>query len=350
MKSIVLVPFLLLSLVLMSGCAGIKYMNIETQEPAQVTLPSNIRSVLIVDNVVKQPSDIGHFKKKIGRKDYERVNVSSDSVSTFYTEALTQFLTDENYFDRVILHNKPLRIDNNYWDEMPISPETLNQLRIETGADAIISLDKLLVQTQKQDYFVQQDYPFGMMTGRIQSVIRAYLPTMDGKIPSIQFNDSIRWEGFDIQDGRAYAEQIIPTQEEGMKMLAVYAAEKMTNVFVPHWEMQNRWYYTLPSSIMKEGEVNAAAANWSVAIEKWKSFYNNSNKKLDRAKAASNIALAYEMIGDMNKAFEWISLSKKLFEESASNSSLDTQRAQIYLNEIERRRDNSNKLDMQLTQ
>jgi len=173
---------------------------------------------------------------------------------------------------------------------------------------------------------------------------------MDGKIPSIQFNDSIRWEGFDIQDGMAFAEQIIPTHEEGMKILAVYAAEKMTNVFVPHWVMQNRWYYTLPFSLTKEAEVNAASANWSVALEKWQRFYNNSNKKLEKAKVASNIALAYEMIDEMNKASEWITISKTLFEESASVSSLDTKRAQLYLNEIERRRDNSNKLDMQMAQ
>ncbi len=69
---------------------------------------------------------------------------------------------------------------------------------------------------------------------------------MEGKIPAVQYTDSIRWEGFDIQDGMAYAEVMIPSTEEAMKLLAVKAAEKMTYVFAPHWEMQDRWYYTLP--------------------------------------------------------------------------------------------------------
>ena len=43
---------------LLSSCAGIKYFTIETHEPAQVTLPTNIHSVLIVNNVVNQPEDI----------------------------------------------------------------------------------------------------------------------------------------------------------------------------------------------------------------------------------------------------------------------------------------------------
>jgi len=49
---------------------------------------------------------------------------------------------------------------------------------------------------------------------------------MEGKLPAVEFTDSLRWEGFDIQDGKAYADLILPTHEEAMKELALYAAEK----------------------------------------------------------------------------------------------------------------------------
>ncbi|RNC64679.1 DUF6340 family protein [Proteiniphilum sp. X52] len=331
---------------LMSSCAGIKYLTVETREPAQVNLPSNVLSIAIVNNVVQQPDEVGHDSIPIGHTQAKRSKVSSDSVAVFYTEALAQFLDEEDYFQRVMYYNQPLRSDHDFFQEKPVDPETMHRIRRETGADAIISLDKLIVETKKRDHFRQQGYTYADMTGKIHSVLRVYMPTMEGKIPAAQYTDSIRWEGFDIQDGRAYADIMLPSRKEAIKILAVHAAEKMTYVFAPHWEMQDRWYYTLPNSLMREGEAYAKGSQWSNAIEKWEAFYNNSSKKTDKAKAAGNIALAYEMIDDMDRALEWATLSNNLFIESTAPNSLERRRSLLYKIEIERRNKNSHKLNM----
>jgi len=181
----------------------------------------------------------------------------------------------------------------------------MNDIRKKAGVDAVISLDKLLIQTVKRDQFRQQGYTYGDMIARIHSILRVYLPTLEGKIPAIQYTDSMRWEGFDIQNEEAYAEVMLPSRKEAMKLLVVKAAEKMTYVFAPHWEMQDRWYYTLPNSLMREGEAFAKDANWSKAIEKWQAFYDSRSSKIEKAKAANNIALAFEMMDDMTQAVEW---------------------------------------------
>lgn len=341
-------PIVLTMAFLLSSCAGIKYMSIETLEPAQVTLPENVRSVLIVNNVVQQPDDIGHQDKLLGRSVAEKVNASSDSIAIYYTEALSQFLEEEEYFDSVLYFSEPLRNDKDFFEERPLAPATMNELKNKTRVDAIISLDKLILQTDKNEHFRQQGYSWADMTGKIHSVIRAYLPTMEGKIPAVQFTDSLHWEGFDIQDGNAYAEIMLPSREEAMKQLVIYAAEKMTYVFSPHWVRQDRWYYTHTNSLMKEAEVHAQNAEWMDAIGKWETFYNNQRNKKEKAKAANNIALAYEMLDDMDKAYEWITISHDLFTESTSNNSLERRRSQLHKNEIERRRDNSNRLNMQI--
>lgn len=331
---------------LMSSCAGIKYLTVETREPAQVNLPSNILSLAIINNVVQQPHDVGHDSIPIGRTQAERVKASADSVAIFYTEALAQFLDEEDYFQQVIYYSEPLRKDNNFFSEIPVDPETMHKIRSETGADAIISLDKLIIETKKRDHFRQQGYTYADMTGKIHSILRVYLPTMNGKIPAVQYTDSIHWEGFDIQDGRAYADIMLPSREEAIKELAVRAAEKMTYVFAPHWEMQDRWYYTHSSSLMREGEAYAKGSDWNNAIEKWKAFYNNRSKKTDKARAANNIALAYEMLDDMNQSLEWATIANNLFVESTAPNSLERRRSLLYKNEIERRLNNSNRLNM----
>src|SRR5690606_14337145 len=118
--------------------------------------------------------------------------------------------------------------DTDFWKELPIQPETMNELRRSTATDAIISLDKLLLQTEWVDFFQQEGVKYAGLTGKIQSVIRVYLPSMEGKIPSIQFHDSLKWEGYDTRGRLVFAELTLPTQEEALKQLAVYAAEKMT--------------------------------------------------------------------------------------------------------------------------
>lgn len=342
-------PFLIVIIagLLLGNCAGIKYLSVETREPAQVALPSQVLSLAVVNNVVAQPSDVGHDIQLIGRSASERAIASSDSVATYYTEALTQFLNEEDYFQRVQFYPEPLRSDDDFFQERPLSPVEMNEIKSKTGADAIISLDKLIIQTVKKDHFKQQGYTYSEMTGKIHSILRVYLPTMEGKIPAVQYTDSIRWEGFDIRDARAYAEAMLPSREEAMKLLAVRAAEKMTYVFAPHWEMQDRWFYTLSSSLMREGENYAKGADWTKAIEKWESFFQSRSNKRDKAKAAHNIALASEMMDEMTQALEWAKIAFDLFNQSTAPNSLDRRRSMLYMNELNRRVDASNKLNME---
>ncbi len=334
---------------LLVGCSGIKYLTVETREPAQVTLPSNVLSIAIVNNVVVQPDEVGHTLQRIGHTTDDRVKASSDSIAVFYTEALAQFLEEEDYFHRIHYLSNRLRDDHDFFSEKPLTPERMNELRRQTGAQAIVSLDKLIVETRKREHYHQQGYSYCDLKGSIQSLIRVYLPTMEGKIPVVHYKDSLTWEGFDIQDERAYAELMIPTREEAMKRLAVRAAEKMSYVFAPHWEMQDRWYYTLPASLMREGEAFAKAADWYRAIEKWEAFYNRSSRKIDQAKAANNIALAYEMLDDMQQSYQWATKAHELFVEATSTHSLERKRSRLYKNEIARRMDTLNQINMNET-
>lgn len=339
---------LAISAFVLSGCVGMKTMTIQTHEPAQVTLPKDVKKILIVDNAVSQPYDVGHSKKSLGRSQPENTTVTTDSLSIIFTEALTQFLEEEEFYDVVMLHDKPLRTDQEYWKEEPIAPSKMQELKKQTGADAIVSLDKLLVTSDWKDNFVQEGYPYATLSGKIALTMRVYMPTLEGKIPTVHFTDSLYWEGFDISDGRAYAEFVIPHAEIALKDLTIYAADKMTYVLTPHWMDQERWYYTLSSSMAREAQSFAEQAKWSEAVSKWESFYNSSKKKIDKAKAASNIALGYEMLDDMQTAHEWITRAQELFNESTTTESLERRRVSVYKSEIERRLDVSNKLNMQI--
>lgn len=331
----------------MSGCSGIKFVTVETCEPAQITLPNNIRSLVIVNNVVQQPDNVGHDNRPIGHSQSERVTASSDSVAIFYTEALAQFLDEEEYFQPVFYYNKPLRDDPHFFQEQPLLPETMNRIRKETGANAVISLDMLIIKTNKRDHFKRQGYTYSDLTGKISSTLRVYMPTMEGKIPTVHYEDSLRWEGFDIRDDWVYSDAMIPSREEAMKLLAVRAAEKMTYVLVPQWVIQDRWYYTTGSSLMRDGAALAKRGKWTDAIAKWETLFRSQSNNINKAKAANNIAFAHEMMGDMEEAYTWAVIANDLFTEQSGTNALESRRSLIYKNELNRRRGNSTRIDIQ---
>lgn len=365
--------------ILLGSCAGLKTITIETQEPAQITLPQNVRSLLIVNNVVTQPDNVGHFVKQIGKRKFESIPVSMDSMAIYCIESLSHFLEEKQHFNKVLYYNKPLRTDSDFWNQRPITPDEMNRLRNENNVDVVVSLDELVFTTYKierrtpvvtpnpvtyrnervstsykEARNLSQGSPYADATVKIQSTFRVYIPTHDGAISTIQYEDSIKQNGKQYYNATKTSDhfvnilKVLPLYERVIsKELTVKAAEKMTKALSPHWETQDRWYYTLSNASKQNGEYFAEQRKWDEAVVKWEEFFNENKKKINKAKAATNIALAYEMLEDMEQAYNWITTAYNLFEESVSTNSSDLKRTLLYKNEIERRYNNEKALKVQ---
>ena len=349
--------FLFLFAFLLGNCAGLKTITIESQEPAQVTLPKNVRSLLVVNNVVTQPKDIGHTKKWLDKSEIENFPIPMDSIAIIYTEALAQFLEEERYFDKVLYYNKPLRTDSDFLAQKPIMPEEMMQFRKEHDVDAIVSLDRFIIITNLEEKKTSGN-KFIEETTKIQSIIRVYMPTLNGEIPAIHYLDSVKLKApvsFNLEKNSDqlsnFLTKLFPQDNMRRDFLkervVVPAAEKMTKALSPHWETQDRWYYTLSNATMQNGEYYADQSKWDEAVVKWEEFFNANKNTINKAKAASNIALAYEMLEDMEQAYSWITTAYNLFEESVSPNSFDLKRTLLYKNEIERRYKNEKALNAQ---
>ena len=326
--------FLLIFLtLLLSSCMGIRHITIDTREPGQIDWSPNVLSVVVVNNVVQQPDNIGHNLLRIGSESLERVSASSDSIAFIYTEALAQFIDEEGHFERVLFLHTPIRTDEYFFEDRPLSLDDLRDILRETRADAIISLDRLIMQTEMREHFQQEGFVFGELAARIQSAVRIYMPTLEGVIPMLYNHrpDTLMWRGF------------VPAREEAMQILAVHTAERMMNRLSPHWVSQERWFYTLFNTRMREGAAFARGNQWDRALERWEGAFH-SLRRADKAKAATNIALAYEVLDDLERAHEWATIAHQLFEKHTSPNSLERRRSLLYKNELQRRLNNLNRL------
>ncbi|MFR9165671.1 MAG: hypothetical protein ACLVKO_05390 [Dysgonomonas sp.] len=87
----------LLTAILTLSCSSVKFITVNVEKPASLTIPSSVRNIVIVNNTGVQPADIGHFTLK-GIDDEEKVEVSSDSLNIILTQALAQFMDEESFF------------------------------------------------------------------------------------------------------------------------------------------------------------------------------------------------------------------------------------------------------------
>lgn len=338
----------ILVFLLLSSCAGIKYFTVETQEPAQITFPNRVRSVVVVNNTVKQPRDLGHTVQLLDNVQVQNTEASSDSLAYIFTEALAQFVGEDDFFEEVKFLKTPLRSDNDFGEEAAISPEQMIEVLQAANADAIISLDYLNIETRKREQYRDYNLSYMGLLASVQSVLRIYMPTMSGLLPTTHYSDSLYWEGFEMQDNYTDTDLTLPSTESAMNQLVVYAADKVSGVFSPHWIQQDRWYYLLPDSGMRKGVDFAAINQWQNALNAWTDYYNGEKNLKNRAKAANNISLAYEMMDDLQSALDWAIIAEDGFNKTTPPNSLDRRRAVLLKNEFIRRLDTSNKLNLQL--
>lgn len=74
---------------------------------------------------------------------------------------------------------------------------------------------------------------------------------------------------------------------------------------VPLYYWEDRALYKGKKGDMERAERQALAKDWEGAFKTWYSVYEFSVKKKQRAKAAFNMALAQEVLGNLNEAQKW---------------------------------------------
>lgn len=343
MKPAFLLPLLILFL--LASCSGIKYMEIEMYSPAEITYPPYVRKILIADNAIAQPSDSNclHIVKGVYLDD---CSAPADSALSDACRFLGQSLVETNYFDDVLLFDNKLRTDSDGYNlYSTVSPDDVQALCDETGADALITFDRLIFYTQKEIKAVD-GYLNGTIKVYINGIAGSYLPAEDQKPYAVVVVDSVfitEWG-----DSQAQIDSQLPSPEEALRIAARYVAAKIRDTFVPHWERGNRWIYTSPQSRWKEASAYAAAGKWDAAAERWQILFDNSAGKRTRARLASNLALCNELTGNLRQARDYAQTSSSLMTEHDGEASYYALLQKQYENVLLQRIEDDRKLNLQL--
>ena len=336
---------LVLAFGLFTACSTVNYIGIDTYNPAEVTFPENITKILMVNNAVPQPPDRGYELNLSGHLQ-DTCRLHTDSALFDACRSLGTAMVDAGYFKDVLLYDSNVRTDTLYYEDRKMLPSVVKSLCEETGADAIVSVDRLLFDMDKLVTELPEGYLIGAINTQISAVFRSYLPGRDVPLATVHVADSLFWTESAVNLN--LLDLLLPTAEEAAREAGRYIGLKASPNFVPHWQNETRWYFTGIGSSWKEASAYAAAEKWEMAARRWQQLYEASSGWKPKAKAASNLALAAEMLGKMPAAHEWASLSYELFRQHNGEKDNYTQLMKLYAEALSERIRNDRKLNIQI--
>lgn len=309
--------FTVLFLCVLSACSSIRYVNIETYKPAEVTFPGQTGNVLIANNAVPQPDRVGYEYKLMGAVQ-DTARAKADSALFDACKELGVAILETGYFSDVRLFHEQTRTDSQHLIDEKLSQETVRALCEETGTDAVISIDRLLFDMTRDVSAVGNSFYVGVLDVKIAGVMRAYVPGRETPLATVLLADSVYWteQGLTMEQLNMF----LPTPENALREAGKYIGNLAAPNFVPHWQNEIRWFYTGGSTLWKQATAFASHQKWESAEEVWRMIHDKTADETLKAKSASNIAFAQEMLGNYEVALEWAEKATETFKKKGENS------------------------------
>lgn len=317
MKNII---YLLLALnVLFFGSCATKmyYTTLDVLKPAQVTFPVNVNNVVVVNNAVVQPMNVGHYSTNLyGNRIPETLKF--DSAGIFITAALRDGLISKSFFNRVELSLVNQNTGKDHSVIGKLSPSRVNTLCKMYNADAVIAVNRISISDEVMEFYNADTQEFyNDLDVKVKTDWSVFYP--DKKLQSIQFLDSFLWQSSDYNRNRSRDK--LPKRYDALVDANILTGTNVAARMIPRWEKEDRVFFGSGNKLMMQAMDSVAKTNWKGAIELWKTAVNTPKSGKIKYQAYHNIANAYEIIGDMDNAVEY---AKKAVETYSQASYSDT--------------------------
>ncbi len=337
--------------VFMASCASSRNLVIEYQQPAEVTFPKNVTRILVINNTVPQNSAFG-VKHTFNENPIEPITVSVDSAAFNTVNSLSYELDKNNFFTKVVVLSESLRDDDKFEVPSRLNNNIVNELALQAGADAIVSLDHQIYNTD----IALIDNKIGLRKGSVKvrgfCLFNIYIPFKDKThMASMRYVDSITWHNDDVSMRRGDVRELVNSEYASTAVCATGAmmGNRIAKKIIPIWIAENRKLYSSYQTDWMAADANLRRDKWDDAVFVWEKIYHKTGSPKNKAKAANNIAVAYELTDDYEQALDWINKAQQALVAKGQNNETTLQKElSIYRKALEKRIEQSNELNLQL--
>ncbi len=298
------------------SCISTKPLLIEIPQKSKKELPQNIQSLVLVARVVDD-SYINwnedslqnlFFKKSFN---YDTIINDIQTVDTLL-KATGELLFESGRFDFVIPENRFPKIENTSLmaGEMPWNE--VRELCDTFKTDAVLSLDyfktRVITEYDKTVNFEVfsnnfRDEARAEMKVSYEALFRIYDPSVEKVIMRKFMRDTVIWNGVD-RSARDLFYWFTPVKQ-ALTEAGIAIALDLSGEISPTWLKDRRSYFANGDANLKSAAPLVNSGQWEQALALWMNTAETSNSKSIKSKAEFNIALAYEMLGDIDSAIDW---------------------------------------------
>ena len=327
--------FILITVINLSSCYTVSTYYLSILEPAEITMPPDIRNISVYPGIIVNKSDTGKLDS-LNNIRFD-TNVNYYEYCYGYFDGLAEILEYSPRFDSIVISDSTLVRNINSTKEFSWSD--IIRICKEDSTDAVIALESFYLKD-----FLDIDNFFGFecyVAFRIEShsFWKIYYPEEFSIIDEYTSIDTIKWVGLDSHCDNALIK--FPDPVDMIIEAGYWAGKKYGSRIAPLWyDNVKRIYYSYSSgnNNMHTANIKVKMDQWQDAAELWRSLTDHPNKRL-ASRACFNMALACEVEDKLEPAYEWAKKSKNL-----NNST----RTDEYIKIIEKRLGNEQKLDEQM--
>ena len=331
--------------VFLTSCSNLLYTSLDVLRPAEVTFAPDANNLLIVNNTVNQPQNYGH-KTELINQNAKNINISTDSTSIFCLGALSEDMEGKDFFSSINLQPNSINTSNDFFNISNLSQGMVTNLCLDNHANAVLSLDKIKISDDLTESFLIDSNTFlAELELRIESSWTIHYLNK-AEVTTIQFKDTVNWESESYQRTKAMAG--LPDRSDALIDGALTVGHKCANRFIPYWDKVDRYFFNSRKEWMRKGMDSVYVKNWKSAISSWEIALKSEKSILTRAQAANNIAIGYEITGDIDKALEYAQISLNLFGQSKNVNYDSILRVSDYISDLSRRKNEFPILKQQL--
>ena len=324
MKKITIYFSMLILVVVLSSSAWVK---LTLLRPAVVSFPHDIQTVVIVDRTLPADERRNRVEEfltgEVFRQDEQGVQHAIDGfVKTiqnsprFKVEYSTDKLIGETsgtIFPKALSWSTIERLCSKYNADAVVALETYDSDYILTDGSRLVEhKDKDGNVTKVKEFFAE-----GVAT--VDMGFRFYYPAQQSISDQFQFSDKMNWNGSGASPTDALKGML--EKVDAINEVSYASGRSYAMRISPTYYQVTRYFYNAPkkNEYLVEGVRKSEVADWKGAIESWQMAIKKGKKDKDKGRAAFNIAVAYEVLGDFDQALEWASKAYTVYGEKDAN-------------------------------
>jgi len=249
---------------------------------------------------------------------------------------LTEDLEGKDFFTSVQLIPNTINTSNEFFKPQPLTDETVNELCRKKQAKVILSLDKMQVNDDlKEEYLAENSTYLSSLELRIETSWSIHYPNKSD-VTSVQFTDTVYWESESYYRKKGMND--LPNRADALVDGALNVGHKAVDRFVPYWDKVDRYFFNPQKKLMKQAMDSVYVKNWKSAISLWNTELNKTKSSRVQAQAANNIAIGYEITGDLDKALEYATIAYYSMEKMMIVDYNQVMRISDYIVELTQRK------------